>query len=137
MLKKSRTAIRFLAALGFCTVLSVPSFPQSKATVQRVAILGNERGIQVQITATQPIPTQSQLLTGPDRLVIDFANALPGSQLRALSGSGEMKGVRVGLYKSNPPVTRIVLDLKSAQPYQLFPSGNTVVVKLSLQPLES
>jgi AMIN domain len=131
MLKKSRTAIRFLAALGFCTFLSVPSFPQSKATVQRVAILGNERGIQVQITATQPIPTQSQLLTGPDRLVIDFPGAAPGSQLRGLTvNQGGIKGVRVGLFSAEPPTTRVVVDLSSASPYQIVPNGNSVILKV-------
>ena len=99
MLKKFRIAIYFPAALGFLMALWVPAFAQSKATVQRVSVLGNERGIQVQITASQPIPTQTQLLTGPDRLVIDFPGAAPGSQLRGLAvNQGGIKGVRVGLF---------------------------------------
>jgi len=32
-------------------------------------------------------------------------------------------------------VTRVVLDLKSAQPYQLFPAGKTVIVKLAAAPV--
>ena len=44
--------------------------------------------------------------------------------------TGEVKGIRVGLYKSKPPVTRVVVDLKSPQLYQVFPSGRAVIVKI-------
>ena len=43
---------------------------------------------------------------------------------------GEVTSVRVGLFAHNPPVTRVVLDLRTRQNYQVFPSGNTVLVKL-------
>jgi len=71
------------------------------------------------------------VLTGPDRLVIDFPNAVPGTELRNIPvNRGEVKGVRVGLFAQNPPVTRVVLDLKVPQPYQLFPSGKSLIVKI-------
>jgi hypothetical protein len=41
-----------------------------------------------------------------------------------------VKDLRVGLFQSKPPVTRVVLDLKSAQSYQVFPSGRTVIIKV-------
>jgi hypothetical protein len=37
----------------------------------------------------------------------------------------------VGLLQSKPPITRLVLDLKSAQSYQVFPNGRTVIIKVS------
>ena len=43
---------------------------------------------------------------------------------------GQVKGVRAGPFSSNPPVTRIVVDLKTPQQYDLFPVGNTIIVKL-------
>jgi antitoxin (DNA-binding transcriptional repressor) of toxin-antitoxin stability system len=36
----------------------------------------------------------------------------------------------VGLFQSKPPVTRVVLDLKTAQSYQVFPNGRTVIIKV-------
>ena len=45
-----------------------------------------------------------------------------------------MKAVRVGLLSSSPPTTRVVLDLNEPSPYQVFPSGNTVLVKLGRAP---
>jgi hypothetical protein len=42
----------------------------------------------------------------------------------------EVKNLRVGLFSSDPPVTRIVLDLNGPQPYQIFPAGKTIMVKV-------
>jgi hypothetical protein len=100
------------------------------ATIRRVNVFRSGNTVEVEISGNQPLTPEAQFVTGPDRLVLDFSNATPGSDLRPVAGLGEMTGVRAGLYKSNPPVTRVVLDLKSAQPYQLFPSGNNVIVKL-------
>jgi hypothetical protein len=41
-----------------------------------------------------------------------------------------VKGVRTGLLSANPPVTRVVVDLKSRQEFQLFPSNRSVIVKI-------
>jgi hypothetical protein len=131
MFKKFKTALIIVPVVFLSVVLAVPTFSQSKPTVQRVAILGNERGIQVQITASQPIPTQTQLLTGPDRLVIDFPGAAPGSQLRGLAvNQSGIKGVRVGLLTAEPPTTRVVVDLSNASPYQIVPNGNSVILRV-------
>jgi len=103
----------------------------STATIRHISVLGSG-GLEVEIVASQRVTPQAQVITGPDRLIIDFPNAVPGSALRSFSVShGEVKGVRVGLYTAHPPVTRIVLDLKGPLTYQLFPSGKTVIIKLS------
>jgi hypothetical protein len=65
-------------------------------------------------------------------LVIDFPNAVPGNQVRSQSvDRGEVKDVRIGLFQAKPPVTRVVLDLKSARSYQVFPYGRTVMIKVT------
>jgi AMIN domain-containing protein len=104
----------------------------SLSSIRRVQVLGNQTAVEIEIEASEHIAPQAQVLTGPDRLVLDFPNAVPGNQLRSQSvNRGAVKDVRVGLFTSNPPVTRIVLDLNSAQSYQIFPAGRTVIVKLS------
>ena len=85
--------------------------------------------------ASRRIIPETQVLTGPDRLVVDFPNAVPGNELRSQSvNRGEVKDLRVGLFQSLPPVTRVVLDLKTAQSYQVFPEGRTVIIKVLGQP---
>jgi hypothetical protein len=101
-------------------------------SIRRVQFLGSPTAVEIEIEASERVAPQVQVLTGPDRLVVDFPNAVPGNQLRSQSvNRGEVKDVRVGLFTANPPVTRIVFDLNAAQSYQIFPAGRTVIVKLS------
>jgi AMIN domain len=104
----------------------------SLPSIRRVQVLGNQSAVEIEIEASEHMVPQAQMLTGPDRLVVDFPNAVPGNQLRSQSlNRGGVKDVRVGLFTANPPVTRVVFDLNAAQSYQIFPTGRTVIVKLS------
>jgi hypothetical protein len=103
----------------------------AQTSVRSVKVLGSKDSVEIEVEASDRIVPQTQVLSGPDRLVIDFPNALPSSQLRSQSvDRGEVKDVRIGLFQSKPPVTRLVLDLKTAQSYQVFPSGRTVIIKV-------
>jgi hypothetical protein len=102
------------------------------ATIRSVSVLGAGSSVEVEVVASSPVQAQTLVVTGPDRLVLDFPNSVPDSKLREIKADkGELTRVRVGRYSSNPPTTRVVLDLKSAQSFQLFPSGKTTIVKLS------
>jgi hypothetical protein len=137
MLKKLKIRIQCIV-VGVCFGLATQAASQSNPTVQRVAVLGDEQGIQLKITASEPVPTQTQLLSGPDRLVIDFPGAAPGTQLRGLAvNQGGIKDVRVGLFSSSPPTTRVVVDLSGTTPYEIVPSGRSVVLKLGTAELET
>jgi hypothetical protein len=101
------------------------------AQIRHVAVLKVGGATEIEIETSQRVAPDVQAVTGPDRLVVDFPGSLPGPQLRAIAvNQGEVKGVRVGLLTARPPVTRVVLDLKSAQAYQIFPSAKSVIVKL-------
>ena len=118
------------AAVAGITVSRWP-VGSGNAQVKRVAVLKSGDATEIEIETSQRVEPAVQTVTGPDRLVIDFPQALPGPQLRAMAvNQGEVKGVRVGLLSAKPPVTRVVLDLKSAQVYQVFPSAKSVIVKL-------
>src|SRR5215471_9440855 len=120
-----------LMLAGLCALLLACHVElQAQTTVRRVQVLGGKDAIEIEVEASDRIVPQTQVLAGPDRLVVDFPNAIPGSGLRSQSVfRGQVKDLRVGLFQSNPPVTRIVLDLKSAQNYQVFP-GRTVIIKV-------
>ena len=128
-----------LCLLILCAGLPANAAPpekgQNPATIHRVAILGRGNNVEIEIAASQQIVPQTQVLSGPDRVVIDFPGAVPGATLRpVVVNRGDVKSVRVGLFAANPPVTRVVLDLISPQGYQVFPSGNTVIVKVGSVP---
>jgi hypothetical protein len=104
--------------------------------VERLAVVGSEQGLGIQINTSGPVTTEAQILTGPDRLVIDFPGALPGRELRGLRLSqGEIKAVRAGLWRSDPPITRIVIDLDGPTAYRLVPTSKAILVRLGAQPM--
>lgn len=122
-----RSLISQVLAAGLLATL--PLWAQT--SVRTLKVLDSKDAVELEVEASDRIVPQTQVLTGPDRLVIDFPNAVPGNQLRSQSvDRGEVKDVRVGLFQGKPPVTRIVLDLKAAQSYQVFPNGRTVIIKV-------
>ena len=121
-----------LLLAGVCWLQGAWGQTLATSAVRRVKVLGSKNAVEIEIEASGRVVPQTQVLTGPDRLVVDFPNAVPGSQLRSQSvNRGEVKDVRVGLFQSNPPVTRVVLDLNSPQSYQVFPYGRTVIIKVT------
>ena len=130
MRRLSRTMASRLLAAGLCAgVFAMPLAAQ--VSVRSVKVLGSKNTVEIEVEASDRIVPQTQVLTGPDRLVVDFPNAVPSSGARSQSvDRGEVKDVRVGLFQSKPPVTRVVLDLKTAQSYQVFPYGRTVMIKI-------
>jgi AMIN domain len=131
MKRSLRSAAGLLLWAAVC--LPAPSACQAQAlpSIRRVQVLRGGGQVEIEIEASERILPHINVLTGPDRLVVDFVNALPGAQLRNLAvNRGEVRSLRVGLFSSNPPVTRVVLDLNGPQAYQLFPSGRTLILKV-------
>ncbi|MFY9560269.1 MAG: AMIN domain-containing protein [Terriglobales bacterium] len=127
MTSLSRCAV--LLAMG--TLITAPLAAQSPGRVQHVSVLGSGPGIEVEIQTSGTVAPQSQMITGPDRIVVDFPGALPAADLRTLNvNRGALKTIRAGLFSSNPPVTRVVLDLLAPQSYQIFSVRNVVMLKV-------
>jgi hypothetical protein len=105
---------------------------QNSARVQQVVVRGSGAAMEVEIhTSGAPVAPDTQAITGPDRIVVDFPGALPATALRALKvNRGALKGIRAGLFFDNPPITRIVLDLVEPQSYRISTIQNAIVVKL-------
>jgi hypothetical protein len=137
----------FGALLGIAAWLSAPVSAQTPAVsaqtravksslnnarVQHVVVRGSGPAMEVEIqTSGAPVAPDTQAITGPDRIVVDFPGALPAAELRALKvNRGALKGIRAGLFFDNPPITRIVLDLVEPQSYRISTTQNAIVVKL-------
>ena len=124
------TARRLSAAVLLCAGLT--PLAAAQVSVRSVKVLGSKDAVEIEVEASERIIPQTQILSGPDRLVVDFPNAVPGDQVRSQSVyRGEVKDVRVGLFQKKPPVTRVVLDLTAARSYQVFPNGRTVIIKVT------
>ena len=130
-------AVRFrcflmTGCLGLCSLAAGQSNNLATATIQRVDVLNHGNNFELEIQTSQPVSPRTQAVTAPDRLVIDFPNTVPGPRLHAIAvNTLHVKGVRMGLFESSPPVARVVVDLNSPQTYQVFPSGSSVIVKIT------
>jgi hypothetical protein len=98
--------------------------------LRKLALLGAGNEVELEISTSESIVPETQIVTGPDRLVLDFRNCQPAPALRNLPvDRGKVRRVRVGLFASHPAVTRVVIDLVEASPYQVFSSSKAVIVK--------
>src|ERR1035441_3640324 len=125
-------AVAALLSAPISAQTSIPKSAANRARVQHVVVRGRDNAMEVEIqTSGAPVAPDTQAITGPDRIVVDFPGALPAAELRALKvNRGALKGIRSGLFFDNPPITRIVLDLLEPQSYQISTTQNAVVVRL-------
>jgi len=114
------------------TLLAGPVAAQDHSFVRNVVVREAGRAIEIEIhTSGAAVSPNTQAITRPDRILVDFPGALPGSELHALTvNRGPLKGIRSGLFFNDPPITRIVLDLLEPQSYRISPIPNGVVVRL-------
>lgn len=127
-----------MAALkNLCGVLALaslltPAGAQASGlpSVRRVSVVSQDP-VQLQIQTSPSVVPQPQVISGPDRLVIDLPNTVPAETLRAITvNRGEVKGVRVSLFSTAPSVTRIVVDLNAPQTYSITPNSAGLLVSL-------
>ena len=105
---------------------------RESARIEHVVVRGSGAAMEVEIqTSGAPVAPETQAITEPDRIVVDFPGALPAADLRALQvNRGALKGIRSGLFFDNPPITRVVLDLAEPLSYRISTTQNAIVVKL-------
>lgn len=129
----------------FCALLcALPAlgFGQHFAAVEGIAvrpgISASVANIDIDIQISSPsaklaqdLATRSLILRDPDRIVFDFSDSVPARRLRTVSvNRGPLLRVRVAQFSAHPPLTRVVLDLQSPQPYHVSLSRNIVRIEL-------
>jgi hypothetical protein len=131
MFPRFRSTYSFILLPAISIVL--PSFvcAQGVPSIRNIQVLRGSSQVEIEIESSAAVIPQTNELGNPDRLLVDFVNAKPGAALRNLAvNRAEVRDLRVALFSADPPVTRVVLDLNGPQPYQVFPSGRTTIVKI-------
>jgi uncharacterized protein YwbE len=126
---------RNLWLISALALLTVPVHSQAirQPQVQKISINAQDP-LQLQIQTSAPVNPQAQIIADPERLVIDIPGAIPGFGLRTLTvNRNEVKRVRVGLFSTDPPVTRIVLDLNAPEWYRITPAASGFTVSLGAE----
>jgi len=101
------------------------------ATVTSVRVV-QERGVPaLEILSTLPSVPSIQFLDSPPRLVIDLLHARIGLKQKRIDVDQEnILAIRAEQFQLDPPVARIVLDLRSAYGYTWDEAGNRLMIRL-------
>lgn len=95
-----------------------------QATLQRVAVVRGNDGIQLEIAGHGHLAPSVSTLASPARVLVTLPNTLaatPTNHVRV--GSDGVKGVRIGMDGRTPPTTSVVIDLANACTYELQPAS--------------
>jgi type IV pilus assembly protein PilQ len=105
------------------------SAPVAGSTIDEILVSRAKDGLEIAIMGANE--AKPLLLANPDRLVIDIPDAVPAVRNRNIYvNSDDVKAIRVGRFQQDPPVTRVVVDLKGHREYSLNQLQGKVVVKV-------
>ena len=123
---------KLLSRLAIVAVLASFAAAQHSRPLSagRISVVGTNP-FRLHIETTGPVTPQIQMVSSPDRLVIDLPNAAPGIAFHGVSVQREgVRGVRTGIFSTSPLVSRVVVDLTSPQWYQVAPDSSGLLVTL-------
>ncbi len=132
-----------IRTLVFCAVVSVALAagqdsnanlevsPTTGGTILDISLSTDREGVTIAVTTDAPVIPEIARLAHPDRLVFDFPGfSLAGSNQRTPVNNGPVVAVRASLFRSEPPTSRIVIDLKEPLEPQLRLEGNKLSITL-------
>ncbi|PYY17158.1 MAG: hypothetical protein DMG60_12575 [Acidobacteria bacterium] len=125
-------------AFAHASVLKPSAISASTQIVQvrGISVVRGHDGTNVEIRVSRALTPKILTLKSPDRLVIDLLNALPVSRPHNIPvHAADVNMVRMSQYQAEPPTTRVVLDLRAPQDFQLATLNDKLIVKL--RPLAS
>lgn len=127
--------MRVIAEFGLLLLLASVCVAQGAtgdiAEIRKVRITRNSDNIRMEFVLTRRVDPKLTIATEPDRLVMDLSRTRSGPRQRRITvNRNGVKQVRFGLNSSDPLVTRAVVDLDVAHPYELATVGKTVVLTI-------
>ncbi|HWC16598.1 MAG TPA: type IV pilus secretin PilQ [Terriglobales bacterium] len=109
----------------------IPTRLSEPLRVRGISVVRGQEGTNVEIRANGLLSPKFLTLKSPDRLVIDLPNAVPEWNVRSIPvHAPDLNVVRMARYQADPPTTRVVLDLKAPQGFQLASMNDKLIVKL-------
>ncbi len=136
-----RRSTRFVVVISLCFSAHLEIHAQSPkasiepspvhATIEHADITLSPTTFTIEVALSTPFLPQGVPLTNPDRLVFDFPGfTLPAGNKQMPINNGPIRRFRVALYQSEPPISRIVIDLKEPVNFDVKPEGNKLVIEI-------
>lgn len=105
---------------------------RSAAEIRSLRVTRRAGKVRIEVALTAPVSPAVTVATSPDRLVVDLPNTTASARQRRIAvNRNGVKRIRVGLNSTSPLVTRIVVDLDAAHPYELATAGNALILTVS------
>ncbi|HYL91649.1 MAG TPA: AMIN domain-containing protein, partial [Alphaproteobacteria bacterium] len=99
--------------------------------IKDISVTRSEEGLNIEITGSGSMTAKTMKLTAPARLVVDIPNSILDRRLREISvNSNGVKGVRAARFQSDPPTTRVVLDMAAMRDVEIVPGANKLTLHL-------
>jgi hypothetical protein len=112
-------------------VFAVVSALARTAEVRSVTVVPDDTGPTLAINSSGPLTPKLQVVESPLRLVIDVPGLMQSTVRKRIPFRNEqIKGIRISQNQSDPPVTRIVVDLAGPVRYTWDALGNRLNIRL-------
>jgi hypothetical protein len=105
--------------------------PHEISTVTGVRVVEDRGAPALEVLSTLPSVPQIQFLDSPPRLVVDLMHAKIGLKEKRIEVDQQnILAIRAEQHQDEPPVVRIVLDLKAPYGFTWDEAGNRLMVRL-------
>ena len=120
------------AVAGAQTPATTPLARRTRGdAVEKVTFARDEGKLHVLILANGAVEYRSFRLKNPPRLVVDIPQTANRAGHRKIwVGTPPLQSIRVAQFLSDPPISRVVMDLDTLTPYKVRRRGNVVEVEL-------
>jgi hypothetical protein len=102
------------------------------ATVRTVTAARAEGGLRIEITLSSPVKASVDVAAHPDRILVDLPNTICNHKAQEIEVNKDgVLRIRTAQHSSDPPITRVVLELDQAHAYTLQSEGTQITLTVN------